>query len=54
MDQTRPVENATVNVHLRVPTEIHAALTHEARENDRKLNGEIVARLKASLKKEQA
>ena len=34
---------------LRLPPEVHAQVTACARENDRSLNAEIVARLRSSL-----
>ena len=35
---------------LRLPPEIHRAMVAQAAENDRSLNSEIVARLRASLR----
>ena len=38
------------NLNLRLPLDIHRAMVEEADKNDRSLNSEIVARLRASLR----
>lgn len=39
-----------VRLTLRLPEEVHAVLAAQAQRDDRSLNGEIVALLRASLK----
>lgn len=38
------------HLNLRLPPDIHKAMVEEADKNDRSLNSEIVARLRASLR----
>jgi predicted HicB family RNase H-like nuclease len=39
------------DTHVRLPDDLHKALKAAADKNERSINGEIVARLKASVKK---
>lgn len=42
---------AEVTTTVRLPEDLHKALKAEADKNERSLNGEIIVRLKASVKK---